>query len=361
MIDTVMDSLAVSKFDDTHKALIRADLERASDANVRVVEKAIGHVEVNIDGKGTSFYRSKTGYMELNMKDDARENIRTFWHEFGHYIDDGTMHKANGLKLKTSKSFDGDDIGVLGATSRADAFHAYRTNTGIPDLQRFLDQMAPGKYEVRGPNYASIYLKGTKTQVGEEWGDVREDFKTLVEEINTGLKHQLGADASEQYLRSLGKPPQPTWSDYWVFYRTPKRQTLKTKPAYKGAEDAYRDAYSKYVDELNTWKKMYPDAYIEADRLYKAYVDRATRFQAITDLLDGQAHGEMGMRILWGGHSSAYSKTGDLNIREGWANWFQLAFQNDVEMLTYLQQFAPEAKRIFQECFDEMVRQTFGG
>ncbi len=66
------------------------------------------------------------------------------------------------------------------------------------------------------------------------------------------------------------------------------------------------------------------------------------------------------MRIFWGGHSPKYFKTQELHIREGWANWFQLSFQNDVEMLTYLKQFAPEAKRVFEECFAEMVQQTFG-
>ncbi len=361
MIDTIMQSPAISKFDDAHRALIRADLERASDMHLQVVEKSIGHLKLSVHGKEGGVYQPGLGRIEMNLRDDVRENIRTFWHEFGHFIDDSAMYRRTGLKLTTLKNFDGEAIDVLSATRRASQLHAYDTKASIPDLQRFLDQVVPGKYEVRGPNFANIYLKGTQTQVGAQWGAVPKHFDDLVEEINAGLKHRLGADAAEQYLRSFGKPLAPKRSDYWIEYRTPKARALKTKPAFKGAEAAYNDVYRKYADELAVWERKNPAALVEARKLHDAYMDRSQRFFAVSDLLDGQSRGEMGMHILWGGHSPTYFKTRELHINEGWANWFQLSLQNDVETLNYLQQFAPEARRIFEECFTEMVKQTFGG
>jgi phage putative head morphogenesis protein, SPP1 gp7 family len=364
IIDTIMNSETISKFDDVHKAIIKADLEKASDTNVQIVQQSIDKLHLNPNGTGTCFYRPGSGYMEMNMGKEPLDNIRTFWHEYGHYIDD-VQYDRNGLILKTLETVEGrassHTFEWFGASSRANRLHKYNTEAAIPDLQKFLDQIAPGKYEVSGESNAAIYLKGTQIQVGEQWGANRSDFSTLMDEINDGLKKQLGADDSNNYLLSLGKPQNPEWSDYYTQYRTPKRQTLKTKPAYKGAEEAWYDAVRKHSEALEVWEKVHPNAYKEADALYQAYRDRTNRFAAITDLLDGEARGEMGMRILWGGHDPTYFKTNNLNINEGWANWFQMNFQNDVEMLNYLEQYAPEAKRIFEECYQELLKQTFGG
>jgi len=358
IIDTIMNSNAISKFDDVHKALIKADLEKANDMNLRIVQQSIDNLHLNTNGTGVCFYRPGSGYLEMNMNKEPVENIRTFWHEYGHYIDD--VRYGNGMKLSTIIGDDKYSFEALGVSSRADLLHKYDSKVGS-DIQGFLDEIAPGKYEVRGDNYVNIYLKGTDIQVGEQWGTNFKDFSTLMDEINEGLKDKLGAYDSEKYLRSLGKPQMPEWSDYFIQYRTPKRQTLKTKPAFKGAEEAWHDAVQKYSEELALWEKANPNAYAEASKLYDAYLDRKERFGAIADLIDGETRGELGMRVLWGGHDSAYYKNNDRHINEGWANWFQLTFQNDVEMLEYLEHYAPEAKRIFEECYEEMVKQTFGG
>lgn len=358
IINIIMSSDAISKFDDVHKALIKADLEKASDINIQIVQKSIGNLHLNLNGTETCFYRPKTGYLEMNMNKEPRENIRTFWHEYGHYIDD--VSYGNGLNLKSIIGDEKYSFEVFGASARANLFHKYNTEAAIPDLQNFLDQMVPGKYEVKGDHYACLYLKGTDVQVGSQWGANYDDFSDLMDEIDNGLKKELGADSSQNYLKSLGKPDKPDWNKYWIQYRTPKRQRLKIKPAFKGAEDAWNEAQKKYYEALDIWEKANPDAYKEANRLYDIYLDRRNRFTAITDLLDGEAQGEMGMEVFWGGHDPTYFKRNNLNVDEGWANWFQLNFQNDVEMLNYLEKYAPNAKRIFEECYREMVKQTFG-
>jgi hypothetical protein len=214
---------------------------------------------------------------------------------------------------------------------------------------------------VRGESNAAIYLKGTQIQVGEQWGANYSDFSTMINEINDGLKRELGAEDSQAFLKSLGYPTKPKLDDFFEWYRTPKRQILRTKPKYKNAKIDWENANEKFYNALSAWEKANPTAYEEASKLYNAYKDRANRFCAITDLLDGEAHGEMGMRILWGGHDPTYFKTNDLNINEGWANWFQLTIQDDKEMLDYLEKYAPKSKSIFEECFIELINQNLGG
>ncbi|MBT9132799.1 MAG: hypothetical protein DDT33_01328 [Firmicutes bacterium] len=366
MIDTIMDSKAILKFDETHRALIKKDLEKASDVHLRIVEKTIGHADVIINSEGYNFYREGTGRITLNMSQNARNNVQIFWHEFGHYLDDGVFYPKNGLKLKTLKAFDRRDIDELGISRRAHYLHNYDVEVAIPDLQRFLDQMVPGKYEVRGPDDARIFLKGTKTRVGNYWGtsttpgEGRRNFETLVEEVNVKLKSLLGADDAEKYLVSLGKPLAPIKSDFLAEYRTPKRKDLKSKEVFKGAEKAYKEVQLAHAEALATWEVEHAAALLHAKALEDAFMERHIRFLGVLDTIEGQARGEMGTYVLWGGHTSKYHKTFLSNTSEGWANWFQLTFQNDVEMLTYFKQYAPEADRIFRESFDEMIRQTFG-
>jgi SPP1 gp7 family putative phage head morphogenesis protein len=358
VISNIMNTNAINQFDDVHKNLIKMDLENASDVNLQIVQASIDKLHLNLKGTGTCFYRPGSGYLEMNLNDPPIENIRVFWHEYGHYVDD--VRFGNGLKL-TTDAFPGGGytFDAFGVSSRAEFAYNYNKAT-ISDLQGFLDQVAPGKYEVRGDKYANIYLKGTNIQVGSQWGSDYKDFSTLINDIDSGLKNDLGASASQNYLKSLGKPESPIYSDYFTQYRTPKRQTLKTKPAFKGAEEVWRDAMQKYYEALNVWEAANPDAYKEASKIYDLYLDKKERISAITDLLDGVASGEMGMNIIWGGHDPTYFKTNSRGINEGFANWFQLNFQNDVEMLEYLKKYAPEANRIFEECVNEMMKQTFG-
>jgi hypothetical protein len=175
------------------------------------------------------------------------------------------------------------------------------------------------------------------------------------------LKKDLGYEDAEKFLKSLDYPTRPQYEDFFEWYRTPKRQTLKSKPKYKGAEDAWRNANKNFSDALNVWEKSHPTAYDEVSKIRAIYENRRERISAVTDLLDGLAHGEMGMNISWGGHSGSYFKQGDKSINEGFANWFQMMFQNDTEMLDYLEKYAPEAKSIFENCFAELVKQTLGG
>ena len=358
IIDNIMNSDAMSKFDDVHRALIKTDLENASDMNIRIVQQSIDKLHLDTAGTQGCFYRPGSGYLEMNMSKDPLDNVRTFWHEYGHYIDD--VRHGNGLKLLSIAGDSNYSFEVMGVSSRADLVLKYDSRVGS-DIQGFLDQMAPGKYDVRGDNYVNIYLKGTDIQIGEQWGANHKDFSALMDEINDGLKRKLGAYDSQEYLRKLARPMAPEWSKYWTQYRTPKRQLLRNKPAFKGAEEAWNTAMKNYVDAVGVWEKTNFNAYAEADKLYKDYMNRQARFAAVSDLLEGETRGEMGMRILWGGHDSTYFKINDKHVREGWANWFQLTFQNDIEMLNYLEEYAPEAKRIFEECYDELVKQTFGG
>ncbi len=363
LISSIMSSRSFSKFDDTCKKLIQMDLQNSNLSYVEIVRRSADHLELNLEGSETCFYRPGSRYLEMNMniKDSVEESLRIFWHEYGHYVDD--VAAENGLTLTSITSIQGNadyPWQFRGVSSRAAYIHEFDKKT-MSDLQKFLDFVDPGKYEVRGESFGAIYLKGTDTQVGAQWGSNRDDFSALMNSIDKKLKEELGEGLSEAYLKSLGKPEKPNYSDYWTCYRTPKRQELKTKPAFKGADKAWYEAMQKYSEALRVWEEDHPNAYVEAARIYKEYEDRKARIAPLADTLDGIAHGEMGMYVLWGGHDPTYFKKGHLNVSEGFANWFQLTLQNDEEMLGYMEKWAPEAKKIFEECFEEMLKQTKGG
>lgn len=351
-INNIMSNKEFMLISEPRRALLQADLEKAPAEFVKVVEDAIKEKSFALKLNGdSSYYRHRQGIIVLDEKQTDERWVKSFWHEFGHYIDDtGT----NGLKLTVN--LEGTDYLFDGITARAE--YKYRYDDKTPsDLQGFLDSVAPDKYAVNG---TQIMLKGTDIVVGMQDGDDADIDLKLLSETNGKLKTDLGYYECNNFLKNLGQPVKPNFNDYFETYTTPKLQKVKQRPRYKNADADYDKALSSYYDNLREWETKNADAINKSQDMWAQYEIRRQSISGITDTIDGLARGNLSMSIFWSGHEAEYYRTNSNHIAEGFAHWFQMNLQQDKEAMKYAKKYIPTATSIFRNCFDDLIYQTYG-
>ena len=282
------------------------------------------------DTSGTSKHRYGTNAIEFySEKSSGSERgqegaVRTFWHEFGHYVDD--------TPSGTSYGYDAGGYFVHGITGVVDEDHQY-ADAACKDVNAFLERYGlSDRFEMRRDDEWSsqwLYYKGT-----DEGFDLStasfEDSDALHSALNDWMNEQSGYNDAVNFLYDMGYPRDVQYTDYMTSYRTPKRQELKWKEKYKGAEDDFYEE-SRRISELRAEFRERSDWEELVEKQHQMYTEANLKKDAlgwVTDTFDGASYGSF-CSVISGGHTADYYKYNNNNIREGVANVFMAEVKRD--------------------------------
>jgi hypothetical protein len=301
----------------------------------------------DIDVEGTAHYANGNGHITMTRQYDDKDLAQSFWHEYGHYLDDATVSGSN-VKYTTQTVGKNGKVKewVHNGASSVSMEIGYE-DAVRKDVNRLLDELGlSDEYHIPKPqseyDHPWIFKKSTgeALDVDKDW----EDMGVLMNGLNKKFKDISGVTEANNYLKNLGYPQDPKYEDYFEWYRTPKKQTLKKRPKFKGAEDAWYEALEKANEEQEVFRQTHDmDAIFAEERRLKAEAQaRLSKLGWVSDTIDGSVYGAFKSVVTLGGHTSNYYRYNYNGVKEGVANVFMANATGDVDVLNTFEEICPE-------------------
>ena len=319
---------ALREVPDMYRDIIYNSLDNADDKMLDIVDKTIGNANFDwseYDPHGCSYYSEGTGMLTILTKDSSGEDreasdiLRTFWHEYGHFVDDSGVSKSG-----YGKKWD-DGYFANGIRAVVQDEHRWE-KAAVEDVNQLLQKMGLGdKYKCAyndGMYSAAIFKNG-------EYINPRAmDFETTNDLSNCLTKwvHEFSGDIGmdEYMVKNYGYPERPDRTKYVESYFTPKRNLYRERELFKGAKDAYQKETEKYYEAVDKFNASHNVDAIKEEwyKLAKEAEKREKSVAAATDTFDGGVMGSFSAFILWGGHTPEYLSRNTMGCAEGIANVF---------------------------------------
>lgn len=351
--DELIESIRTKKIWDglpeEKRDVIVSELKNGNPHFVQMVERTMDDCSVtwDIDAEGTAHYTYGSGHITMTRQDGDKDLAQTFWHEYGHYLDDASI-SGSGVKYvtKTVDRRGNSSEWTYNGASAVSREIGYDDATR-KDVNRLLDDFGlSDKYYIPDPeseyDHPWIFKKitGEPLDLDEDW----EDMDVLMNALNKKFKDISGVTDANNYLKNIGYPQDPKYEDYFEWYRTPKRQTLKKRPKFKGAEDAWYEALEKVDEAKEAFMKTHDmDAIFAEERRLKAESQaKLAKLGWVSDTIDGSVYGAFKSVISLGGHTSEYYRYNANGVKEGVANVFMANVTQDVDVLNAFEEICPE-------------------
>lgn len=296
---------------------------------VRLVRDTFERVDISwIAESETSFCSGdyiSLYYKKFGENRDTEDVLRTFWHEYGHFVDH-LMKDTPYVYTEADSRGRSYDISGIKYLARKDNQYS---EAAIKDLNLFLQRyglsdkyhfaMGESTHWLYDSNGNSVDIMNMDFETNKAFSDALSDW----------MKKQSGYEKAVNYLYDQGYPKEVRYSDYFVQYTTPKRGTIKTKEKYKGAEVAYVEANMARHDLIDKFTSTHDmeKLYAEQRRLYDLAEKREALLGAVTDTFDESAWGSFASVIV-GGHDMKYY-FGHGEATEGVANIFSAEVLDD--------------------------------
>ena len=333
---------------DEYKKIILESIEKTDDKMLEIVKRTINNVHVEFmeenPSHNVSHYSEGTGSITIITKDAAGELrtpediLRTFWHEYGHYVDDAAVSGSGyGYKSEYGDYF----FHSIQSEIMKDDKWMYASMEDANKLLKFakLDDRYECKFE-SGYYSAAIFKNG-------QYVDARNpDFDTT-NELEDGLSKWVKGFSKgislDEYRKQFGYPERPDRDDYIESYYTPKRNLYRERELFKGAHDAYNNAIKKYYEDVDAFEKTHDMAKINDDwlEIAKKAEKRKEAVAPATDTFDGGVCGSFFAFILHGGHESKYYATNRMGAKEGIANVFSALMTKNKNELDAMEELCP--------------------
>jgi len=347
-----------------YKQQIINSVDQMDDRMADLVNKTIGKSSVQWNataGRSNYLAGDITMYTKKGDKFRSPEDIaRTFWHEYGHYVDD-PIYSESGITYKRNPLYDPWNTSY-GATNFATEDEEYH-NAARKDIENLLEMAGlSDKYGVaeRVPGDSPKLRLIRKSDGAVLWfnsPDVAEDVFEITQKIDKPFKDFLGYNKYLNFMQEHGAPTQPEFKDYFVHYTTPKKKIPKTKEKYKGAEADFIEANKKFQSDWDKWVESIggQDAYFELaherDRLWEEYDKRQATFGNITDCLDDAVDGLFGFGAIWGAHDFDYYRGKGGRPIETAANVFMLRSMNEKDQIDFMNKFMPNIAAVMTKAW----------
>ena len=360
--DTVLKSESFRRMTDEDKEKISASLDNASDAQLALLNKTIGKVEVmrvadTVTPDKCSHYREGSG--NLYMEDDDMGNPRVLWHEYGHFLDDSPKSGMDIGEVTRAEGTIYEGYSTRFSSVLRDNVKIYGEDAA-KDLQEMFERVAPGKIEVK-TNDSDDWLNayGKDDPYSDAFSmTVQEAFDKVCKEfINNGPD---GGDVGK-YYRSIGYPTEderPKRSDYIESYVTPKRKLEREREKFKGASEEYTKKLMEFYDKQEAVRAEHPDFYDVEHRLYAERGERERKLPAVTDCMCAVLHGKI--FSIYGCHDPNYYRTGYHAENEWAANIHQMMFMGEKESLDFLTSMMPRTMKKVKAAYNEYLWRNIG-
>ena len=336
------------------KAVIDS-LANADDRMLQIVRKSIDKVRVDWmeenPNHNVSCYTEGSGHIQIITKDAGGELrteediIRTFWHEYGHFVDDAAV-SGTGYGYKSEY---GDYFfhGIQQEILKDDKW----MYAAMKDTNNFLEKVGlSDRYDCRfesGYYSAGLYRNG-------EWVDARSmDFDTMNELEDSLLKWSRDFTKTvslDDYRKQFGYPERPERKDYIESYYTPSRHIYRERELFKGAKDKYAEVIREYYEKVDEFEKTHDMRKIDDEwlKLAKEAEKRKESVASATDTFDGGVGGCFHAFIQLGGHEPRYYATNRMGAKESVANVFESLMTNDKNEIDAMMELCPETYNLIK-------------
>ena len=338
--------------DEAVKSSIMKTIDSMDEKRLSILEKTSNNLSVNWkDEEGTSHYTYGSGNITMynekyGEKRSAEDSTTTFWHEYGHFVDDRASNSGYGYVYTDSRgnSFTiqgiGNEAGEAYYKAAKDDINNFLETTGLSDKYTCIqndDKGIPWLIDKDG-NYI----------------DPRQMSFDQQNDLNNALKDwmndQSGYTEAVNYLYSMGYPRDPQYSDYMEMYVTPKRQEVKFRERYKGAQEDFYKESQRVGEAQEEFKKThdYEALLKEQSRL----IEEAERIEGklgwVTDTFDGGASGAF-TSVIRGGHTADYYLTNNNGRGEAVANVFSAIMTQDPDIVAGMESLCPNTYKVLSE------------
>ncbi len=307
-------------------------------------------VSWELETKGTSYYTTGTGRITMHAEKHEGALHQTFWHEYGHYLDDAEISGSGVSYTVTSTDRHGN---ITGTWTRRGA-----TNVSLKigyedamakDISSLLDDLGlSDRYYVHMPedeySHPWLYNKLTDTPISTFDNPDFDDMSVLEKALRSKFETISGLAQAKNYVYEQGFPRMPKREDFFKSYFTPKRHLYREKPAFKGADAAYKAAMDEYYaaeDEFNATHDTVA-LFARQDELIAQAEQIMEKLGAVSDTLDGSVYGAFWSVLQLGGHDASYYALNSKNVMEGVANVFMAQATGDQDIINCFKQICPE-------------------
>ena len=353
MIDDIRTKEIWKGLSDEKRDVIVNALENGDEDLIKMIDQCIDkcHVTWDIDNSGTSRYTFGSGQITMQKAKDDDDLAQTFWHEYGHFLDDADI-SGTGIKLverSTRKNGQIDEWVMHGTTVVAEKTGYEKAM--VKDVSKIIDDLGlSNDYYVRLPEseYEHPWLYRKSDNMPLDTTSDYDDMYKLRKALTTKFHDISGKTKADNYLYDIGYPAEVKYDDYFEMYVTPKRKTLKTRPKFKGADVAYQNALSEREDAIDKFVKSHDMEAIreEQSKLQEEARKRWGKLGWVSDTIDGSVYGAFQTVIDLGGHTADYYINGDKGIMEGVANAFLANVTGDKDMLEAFEMLCPEMFKV---------------
>ena len=302
---------------------------------------------------GTSHYTFGTGNIVICINGrGASELIETFWHEYGHYIDDGAKSGSgygytqifensrlaqdeNGNIIRVIEKEEHSVNRIKSILSIYDVY-GQRYQTAVSnDVNRILKNQKLDKiFEVRpsSDEYGHQYILKNG-----EYYDTVNTVASDTEKLHRALKNEInritGRTELDNFMVKNGMPREPMRENYYNVKI--KNGEVKLVEAYTGARNDYESDYAEYVEKLKKFQESekYEQLRREQSDLRLKVYDLEDKISHVTDTLDAGCFGLFNSVIEMGGHTPEYYVDYGLSMDEQIANVFMSEVLQDKAML----------------------------
>ena len=315
-----------------YKKAVIASLDNATDDALRIIEKTFANADVEfIATDGTSFHRNNTNYNVIYTKRfgdprSANDINTTYWHEYGHLVDEA---KVSGSGIIKNTKIGNYEFTLDGITDIINEDYMYK-KAAANDINAFLvrNNLAD-RFEMQVNEWGETWLHYKNGEAVDLSIISFDDQKALSDALMGWFHGMSGYTDAVEYMYTIGYPRAPKWEDYFETYRTPKRNILRTRAKFNGAQEAYNEANQVYFEARDQFEQTHDMSEIWAtrDRMLKEADAKEEVLGYITDTFDEGAYGAFSSVII-GGHTQSYYSTHQHGI-ESAANVFMSQVIND--------------------------------
>ena len=329
----------------------------ASDAEIQLLSRTFDKVRFNDSygattrGGSTAWYTPKTGAITLSQEDMGKP--KTVWHEFGHFLDDAEVSGCDDGETRLMGSTYKDTL-----SHRVSSDKILHSEKAAADMQKLLDEEAPGKYRIESSNGTMLRVYDIeKGEYVDATADMSYDYYLSQATCRHFHDFTFRDKEYDDYLRSIGYPmdsEMPKYSDYMETYTTPKRKLEREREKYPGAEKEYMNKMSKFHLQRNQAIDKNLEEY---RRQTKAYDDRCTergnQVGAISDIMCGMMRGKGAW--IYGCHGEDYYSVMDAPAKEAVAHYHQMRVMGSKHGMELLKSLLPSVAQGLEEAYNEWL------